>query len=467
MKKLLALLILLGWTYLLWTNVFASNCLNLNFTNWNVCINIDKNNHTYTLSPDLSNTNWTVSLKCDLLISDSDGILRNVWACNWNFTYTRTDNRKIKLYVRLNNEYKTKEAYYDFDNWERWNSIWWSSSNNNYDLDNFYVTTDDSSPSTNQRVDLTVKARDSWNSTITDYDGTINYKIYYRTSSSSSWTQTTSSTYYEIDSSYDGWYTFDSSDNWIASLSNFIKFKKNNYDYKVRVYDENDSSIYKEITYYVWSSSNNNTNIDNFYVTTDDSSPSTNQRVDLTVKARDSWNSTITDYDGTINYKIYYRTSSSSSWTQTTSSTYYEIDSSYDGWYTFDSSDNWIASLSNFIKFKKNNYDYKVRVYDENDSSIYKEITYYVWSSSSSSSNGFSSSEIDKVQAVYDGWTDTISQLESNYSKLRTNNTRQNMSDDLYTEMENIVNWDNSIYDNYDDFYTAFLDRYSYTIRVR
>jgi hypothetical protein len=41
------------------------------------------------------------------------------------------------------------------------------------------------------------------------------------------------------------------------------------------------------------------------------------------------------------------------------------------------------------------------------------------------------------------------------------------MSDDLYDEMENIVNWDDSVYDNYDDFYDAFLNRYSYTIRVR
>ena len=332
MKKLLALLILLGWSYLLSSSVFAKDCLDLSFTDGDICINIDKDDDEYTLDADLSDTNWTVSLKCDVLLPDNT--LKNVWACDGSFTYSKEDSRKIKLYVRLNNEYKTKEAYYNFDDWERWSS----SSNNNWDLDNFDLTADDTTPSTSQRVDLTIEARDDSDDTVTDYDGTVDFKVYYRSSSSSSRILTTSSTYYEIDTDYDDGYEFTSSDDGEADLTNFIKFKKNNYDYKVRVYDDSDTSIYEEITFDVWSSS---------------------------------------------------------------------------------------------------------------------------------SSNWFSSSDIDKVEAVYDQWTDMINNLEDDYPKLKTNNTRQNMSDDLYDEMENIVNWDDSVYDNYDDFYDAFLNRYSYTIRVR
>jgi hypothetical protein len=108
-----------------------------------------------------------------------------------------------------------------------------------------------------QRVDLKIKALDDSDDTITDYDGTVDFKVYYRTSSSSSWVLTTSSTYFEIDSDFDDGYEFDEDDDkGYATLSDFIRFKKS-YDYKVRVYDEDDTSIYKEITFDVGGSSNN------------------------------------------------------------------------------------------------------------------------------------------------------------------------------------------------------------------
>ncbi len=237
----------------------------------------------------------------------------------------------------------------------------------------------------------------------------------------------------------------------------------------MRVYAENDTSIYKEITFNVGSSSStSNGELDNFYVTADDTTPSTSQYVDLTVKARDNDNSVITDYTDTINFKVYYRTSSSSSWVQTTSSTYYTMGSSYTDGYDFTSSDDGVAELTNFIKFKKNNYDYKVRVYAENDTSIYKEITFYVGSSSSSNVEGFSSSELNTVQAMYDSRDDMIDQLEDQSSVLRNSSRRQTMSDDLKTAMEEIIDDDiNKTYDNFDDFYSAWLDRYRYTNSIK
>jgi hypothetical protein len=236
------------------------------------------------------------------------------------------------------------------------------------------------------------------------------------------------------------------------------------------VIDQDDSSIYKEITFNVGSSSSNNNNnngdLDNYAVTTDDTSPSTNQWVDLTVKARDNSDDVITDFDGSIEYKVYYRSSSSSSWTQTTSSTYYEIDSDFDNGYDFTSSDDGVADLSNFIKFKKNNYDYKVRVIDQDDSSIYKEITFNVGSSSSNnnSNDDFTSSERSQVRAIYNLWPNLIDDLEAKTPSLRHNTSRQNDQADLYSEMRKIANDDNSIYSDYNEFFDAFMNRYTNTM---
>ena len=113
-----------------------------------------------------------------------------------------------------------------------------------YNTDNFYVTTDDTTPSTSQEVDLTVKARNG-SSTDTTYRGTIQFEVYYKASGSSTWKQTTSSSYYEImSSSYeDNGYKFTSSNAGQKTFSNFIQFKKNNYSYKVVVYDQDYDNI--------------------------------------------------------------------------------------------------------------------------------------------------------------------------------------------------------------------------------
>ena len=485
MKKLLLSLSLIGMFWGLATIASASttNCKDVEFSNGvTACVNIEQSS-TNTRRLDTSIDGWsTANLRCDIMTPDS--ALKSVGSCNGTFYYNKSDAGRIKLWIRYNetaprsregkpnsNSERTYPQWvYDFDNEERADDNLDSSSSNG-DLDNFYLTTDDTTPSTSQYVDLTIKARDSDDYTITDYTDSVNFKVYYRSSSSSSWTQTTSSTYYTMSSSYTDGYDFTSSNNGVKTISNFIKFNKNNYDYKVRVYDENDTSIYNEITFNVGSSSNSsNGDLDNFYLTTDDTTPSTSQYVDLMIKARDSDDYTITDYTDSVNFKVYYRSSSSSSWTQTTSSTYYTMSSSYTDGYDFTSSNNGVKTISNFIKFNKNNYDYKVRVYDENDTSIYNEITFNVGSSSNSSSNvdWFTSSELATVENIYDKRDNMISNLEDSYSKLRNSTRRNTMSDDLKTAMQEIIDDESSkTYDNFDDFNTAWLVWYRYTISIR
>ncbi len=279
-----------------------------------------------------------------------DNNLRSISSCNGEFFYDVQLLGRIKLWIRYNESAPTTRAgkpssnsertypqwIYDFHNEGRSSDNLQDSTSANTNLNNFYLTTDDSTPSTSQYVDLTVKARDSDNYTLTEYTDTINFKVYYRPSGTSSWIQTTASTYYTMNTEYTNGYDFLSSDNGIASLTNFIRFNRNNYDYKVRVYDANNTSIYKEITYNVGSSnSSSNGDLNNFYVSTDDVSPTTYQYVDLNITARDSNNYTITDFSDKVRFNVYYKLPSSSNWTQTTSSSYYLMNSSYINGYDF------------------------------------------------------------------------------------------------------------------------------------
>lgn len=71
----------------------------------------------------------------------------------------------------------------------------------------------------------------------------MDFDVYYRSSSSSSWIKTTSSSYYEIDEDYEDGYTFTSSNDGQKTLTDFIRFKKDDYEYKVVATDEDDEDV--------------------------------------------------------------------------------------------------------------------------------------------------------------------------------------------------------------------------------
>ena len=513
MKKFLMTLI--GCAMVAWAAIpfasFASsnsNCREVEFNGGTVCVNIDRvSSSRFELQTDRIDGAGT--LRCDILLPDNT--LKTVSSCNGQFTYNGGDDGTIKLWIRSNETapigrdgkpssssvWTYPQWGYDFSNGERSDNVSSSNNNNNnnnnnYNADNFYLTTSDSSPSVSDRVDLTVRPRDSSNSTVTDYNNDVIFKVYYRTSSSSSRVQTTSSSYFTIDSNYSSDYTdgirFSSSRYGSHTFSSFIRFRQN-YEYKVVVLDADDSSIQGQQIFDVGSyynngnnnnNNNNNYNADNFYVTTSDSSPSVSDRVDLTVRPRDSSNSTVTDYNNDVIFKVYYRTSSSSSRVQTTSSSYFTIDSNYSSDYTdgirFSSSRYGSHTFSSFIKFKQN-YEYKVVVLDADDSSIQGQIifdvgSYYDNGNSSNNNydsiNGFSSSQMSTVQRMYDNWNSMVTTLEDNYSRLDNSTARHTRSDTFYNDMEDILNdSSNRKYDTYDEFWSGFLSWSSYTVSVR
>ena len=464
MKKVLSFILLL-WA-IFWWATFA--CEEVEMTNGDVCIDIEKDDDTYTLERTLTNTNWSVSLRCDILLPNNQ--LKYVGACNGEFTYDWEWSKKIKIYVQLNGDNDNIEQYYDFDDGE-WTDSSSSSSSSDEDLDNFYLTTDDTTPSTSQRVDLRIKARDDDNETITDYNGTVDFKVYYRTSSSASWTLTTSSTYFEINEDYEDWYEFDEDDDeWYATLSDFIKLKKS-YDYKVRVYDTDDTSIYKELTFDVWgSSSDSTTDGNNFKVTASSTTPETNERVDLTIAARD-WYDVETNYSSDITFDVKYQTSNSYS-RLTAPSSYYTInttnnrDDDYDNGIEFRSYRQWSYKFNDFIKFHKN-YKFKIIVTDADDEDRDWYTTIDISEYSNSSIDGFTSSELIQVERMYNVWDNLIDQLKAEYDNLDNSNYWQTLSDNLYDEMEKILEDDNDRYEDYDEFNKAFLTWYRYTINTR
>lgn len=203
----------------------------------------------------------------------------------------KDDSNDYRLVVYDYDDSDIDEGYqvFDFGNGYDENDDEDNNNNNDYNTDNFYVTTNDSSPDRNDRVDLTIKARDG-SSTDKSYKGSVDFEVRYKESGYSNRNKVSTSnslSYYEMKYPYeDDGYTFRTSNYGEITISDFIRFKRENYEYKVIVKDSDHSSTQGYKIFTVGSVSNDSSDTDNFYLSSDDSSPSTSQYVDLTVKAR-------------------------------------------------------------------------------------------------------------------------------------------------------------------------------------
>lgn len=224
-----------------------------------------------------------------------------------------------------------------------------SASGSSDEEGDFRVTADTTSPDEGEYVDIKILARDDNGSLQTSYDGTVKFKISRRLSSSSSWTDITSS---NTDNSsyrvYSASYNFSSSDDGEYERSNFIKFYDDNYDYKLRVYDEDNTDMYGEIIFYLKTSggsSNSDSDATKFVGEFYPVAPTSSSFADLKLYVRDDDNDTVTDYTETVNFEIQKRTSpSATSRSKTTSCTLDEDD------YKFTSSDDGYVKLDDLVK---------------------------------------------------------------------------------------------------------------------
>ncbi len=312
--------------------------------------------------------------------------------------------------------------------------------NNNYELE---VTTNNKAPSTSEYIRLTIDTDE-------DYVWKVYfYKVQFRSSTSSSRStisSRTNSTYFSnySDEWEQGYYSMKSSDNWHKVISNFLKFAKKGY-YRIYAKDSDWNEDY--IDFNVWSSS--------YYydlnLSTNDKNPDASEYVDLTVTT-DSY------YRGKIYFTAKYRSSTSNSWADIsrTSSTYFTNRSTtWTNWYiTMSSSDRWEKTVENIFKFAKKGY-YRITVENEEWDSTY--IDFNVSNPSASPLNWFTQKEFEMVESTYNTWPTLISNLRSQYPRLRNNTSWRNLSDELYENMEDVVyKRSNREFQDYDDFDSAF-----------
>jgi hypothetical protein len=224
----------------------------------------------------------------------------------------------------------------------------------------FDLTTNDDTPGRNNFASLSLLARDSYGNRWSNYSSRVRFQVYRRAYTSDSWTEITSpnadNAIYRI---YDTSYQFYSSNNGEYYNANFIKFYDDTYDYKIRVVDDYDSSMYGELYFYLRNTnqSNNNNGSNNSYTSAyrmvasfDPSAPKINSSADLLLYVRDSSNRTVSNYTNRVNFVVEKRSSPSSSSRTEASDSYCELDRSS---YTFSSSDNGYVKLRDLIECKK------------------------------------------------------------------------------------------------------------------
>ena len=363
----------------------------------------------------------------------------------YQFTSSDYGYKTLSSFVRFN-----RSGYYRLyakddngnENYVEFNVDTSSSSSNN----NLRVTTNQSYPDTNQYVNATVEVNSS-------YRGRVDFSMQYRSSSSSSRSTVTSSSYYDASSYFNNGYQFTSSDYGYKTFSSFVRFNRTGY-YRLYVRDNDGNENYVEFNVDTSSSSNNN----NLRVTTNQSYPSTNQYVNVTVETSSS-------YRGRVEFSVQYRSSNSSSRSTVTSSSYYDAGSYFNNGYQFTSSDYGYRTFNSLVRFNRSGY-YRLYVRDNNGNESYASFTVDTSGSSSSSIDGFSSTELRKITRVSEIWNSMMTELKRTSSKLRNDTYRQRLSDTFYNNMRDVVNDRyNRVFNNWRDFLDAFNEWYRYTSR--
>lgn len=195
-----------------------------------------------------------------------------------------------------NSEWTYPQWVYDFDNEERITDDNLTDSANN-NGDNFYLTASPSDPNQDEAIDITVKSRDG-SSINTSYRGIVRFKVEKKSGSSR---VSASSSLYDLSRTS---YTFTSSDDGEHTFSNLVTFTDDSYDYRLVVYDDDDSDIEGTKTFNLNGGSTSEYDTDNFYVTASTSYPDEDEDVDITVGARDSSNNIDDSYRGTVRFKV-------------------------------------------------------------------------------------------------------------------------------------------------------------------
>lgn len=286
------------------------------------------------------------------------------------------------------------------------------------------VEVSNTTPSASQYITSYTTIRNSNGYTDYNYQGTLRYVVDRKDSVYGSWYVASTNDYVLSSSSL----YFGSNDDGYRTVPSHVRFYTNGY-YRLRVYDENNSSVngYSP-TINVTSTSSNSSNYNRFDLSTNDNTPNRDAFTNLTIVAKDNNGYTLSSYSNRVRFQVYRRTYTSDSRTDITSSS---LDNSayriYDTSYTFSSYNNGTTTISNFIKFYSDSYDYKVRVVDDYNSNIYGEIIYYLRNISDASNNNTSTSAYRFAGTLDDAVPSLSSYFDAKvYVKDSSNNTVNN-----------------------------------------
>lgn len=205
---------------------------------------------------------------------------------------------------------------------------------------------------------------------VTDYREDVDIVVYRE--SGSSWTRLSSSSSYFNFTRGSDVYRFSSSDDGLENDDDVcLEFTNDFYDYKIEVEDQNDSFVDGDVIIRM-SNTTSSSDLDRLILRADDNSPVEDERVYFDIEALDSSNDRLFSYRGTVRFRVYRRSPGSFSWSEVTSSsdnnTRYEIS---DHTYRFTSSDDGLENDNDvWIEIKNDNYDWRIEVEDEDNSSI-------------------------------------------------------------------------------------------------
>lgn len=202
----------------------------------------------------------------------------------------------------------------------------------------------------------------------TSYNNTVKFEVYRRQNSSNSWSNITSSS--TNNSNYrisDTTYRFYSSDNGVVTLNNFIKFYSDSYDYKVRVVDTSDSSVYGEIVYYLRNSGGQNTsNVHRYVGELVPRIPSLNTTIDVKITAKNTNNTTVTNMTNRVNFSLERRVlPTSTRWTSLPTSSCRLLQDSY----TFTYSDYGEARVNDVVRCSQKGF-YRLKITDNSNTNV-------------------------------------------------------------------------------------------------
>ena len=369
-------------------NATQANCLEVKFDNSrdSICVALEKNGSRYYASLEKSNIPSNTPLRCEIELPN--GRLENLGACDGYFQYDSTRIEQVKRLIRLGTrDFVTVDAYFDFRN-----GSWGSNNQGGSSNNNVKISTNKSSPTTNQWVNVTVETDSS-------YRGWVEFSVQYRAASSSSRSTVSSSTYFTASSEFNNGYKFTSSDKGEKTFNSFIRFNKSGY-YRLYVKDDNRNEDYVQFSVDT-SSSNYN---DDISISTNRPSPTTNQWVNVTVETDSS-------YRGRVEFSLQYRSSSSSSRSTVSSSTYFTASSEFNNGYRFTSSDYGEKTFNSFIRFNKSGY-YRLYVKDDNRNEDYVQFDV---DTSSSNNNDDISISTNRPSPTTNQWVNVTVETDSSY----------------------------------------------------